>query len=64
MNITALHMGALHSHEQVLVLVVALGPFLLLGLVIAVLRRQDRLEEEVLARDEDVPAPGADQRDR
>ena len=42
-----LHMGALHPYEQVLVLVLAFGPFLLLGAVIAVRRRQDRREEQV-----------------
>ena len=40
-----LHMGALHPYEQVLVLVLAFGPFLLLGAVIAVRRRQDRRED-------------------
>jgi len=38
-------MGALHPYEQVLVLVLAFGPFLLLGAVIAVRRRQDRRED-------------------
>lgn len=41
-----LHLGALHPVEQVLVYVLAFGPFLLLGLVIAVRRRQDRREDE------------------
>ena len=49
-----LHMGALHPYEQVLVLVLAFGPFLLLGAVIAVRRRQDRRED----------AAAQDQRDR
>ncbi|GAA2155368.1 hypothetical protein GCM10009844_42350 [Nocardioides koreensis] len=40
-----LHMGALHPFEQVLVLLLAFGPFVALGLVIAVRRRQDRREE-------------------
>ncbi len=29
-----LHLGALHSHERALMLVLAFGPFVLLGLVI------------------------------
>jgi Na+-translocating ferredoxin:NAD+ oxidoreductase RnfE subunit len=41
-----LHLGGLHAYEQVLVLVLALGPFLVLGVVIAVRRRQDDAEEE------------------
>ncbi len=41
-----LHLGALHPVETALTLVLAFGPFVLLGIVIAVRRRQDRLEEE------------------
>jgi Na+-translocating ferredoxin:NAD+ oxidoreductase RnfE subunit len=52
-----LHMGVLHPYEQVLVYVLAFGPFLLLGIVIVVRRRQDRRE------DESADDPG-DQRDR
>ena len=37
-----LHMGALHPVEQVLTLVLAFGPFVVLGIVVAVRRRQDR----------------------
>ena len=42
MNITPLHMGALHPMEQALTLVLAFGPFVVLGVVILVRRRQDR----------------------
>ena len=41
-----LHMGALHPYEQVLVYLLAFGPFVLLGVVVAVRRRQDRRAEE------------------
>jgi hypothetical protein len=40
------HLGAMHPFEQVLTLVLAFGPFLVLGIVIAIRRRMDRLEEE------------------
>jgi hypothetical protein len=40
------HMGAMHPFEQALTLVLAFGPFIVLGIVIAVRRRADRLEEE------------------
>ena len=40
-----LHMGALHPFEQVLVLLLAFGPFVALGVVVAVRRRHDRREE-------------------
>ena len=36
-----LHMGALHPVEQLLVLLLAFGPFVVLGVVVAVRRRQD-----------------------
>jgi hypothetical protein len=45
--VVPLHLGALHPYEQVLVLLLAFGPFVLLGVVVAVRRRQDRREEEV-----------------
>ena len=44
MNITPLHLGALHPAEQALTLVLAFGPFVVLGVVIAVRRRQDRAD--------------------
>jgi hypothetical protein len=47
-----LHLGALHPVEQALVYLLAFGPFLVLGAVVLVRRRQDRTP----------PAP--DQRDR
>lgn len=37
-----LHMGALHPVEQALTVALAFGPFVVLGIVIAVRRRQDR----------------------
>jgi hypothetical protein len=39
-------MGAMHPFEQVLTLILAFGPFLVLGIVVAVRRRTDRLEQE------------------
>ena len=43
--VVALHLGALHPVEQALTLVLAFGPFALLGLVIWVRRRQDARED-------------------
>jgi hypothetical protein len=37
-----LHLGALHPVEQVLTILLAFGPFLVLGVLVAVRRRQDR----------------------
>jgi hypothetical protein len=50
-QVTPLHLGALHPVETVLTLVLAFGPFLLLGVVIVVRRRQDRREGEQGQRD-------------
>ena len=44
------HLGPAHPIEQALTLLLAFGPFLVLGIVIVIRRRADRLEEE---RDED-----------
>ena len=41
-----LHLGGLHPFEQALTLLLAFGPFVLLGIVIAVRRRQDRAEPD------------------
>jgi hypothetical protein len=43
--LTAQHLGALHPVEQVLTLVLAFGPFLVLGAVIVLRRRQDDREQ-------------------
>ena len=40
-----LHLGALHPHEQLLTLLLAFGPFLLLAVVVVVRRRQDHRHE-------------------
>jgi len=39
------HLGGLHPHERLLVLAIALGPFVVLGVVVAVLRRRDIADE-------------------
>lgn len=46
-----LHMGALHPYEQLLVALVAFGPFAVLFVVVYVVRRRD-----VAAEDADRPA--------
>jgi hypothetical protein len=40
-ELVALHLGALHPYEKVLTLVLAFGPFVVLGAVIAVRRRHE-----------------------
>ena len=46
----ALHLGALHPYEQMLVLAIAFGPFVVLGIVVYVARRraiaEDAAEQE------------------
>lgn len=39
-------MGALHPVEQALTIALAFGPFVVLGIVVAVRRRQDRASDE------------------
>jgi hypothetical protein len=41
-----LHLGALHSYELLLVLVIAFGPFVVLAGVVSVLRRRDIAREK------------------
>ena len=41
-----LHLGSLHPYEQALTLLLAFGPFLLLGVVILLRRREDRAGAE------------------
>ncbi len=60
---TPLHLGAMHPIEQSLTLVLAFGPFVVLGIVVVVRRRADAREA---ARAEEARAASAadDQRER
>jgi hypothetical protein len=42
----ALHLGALHPHERLVVLLVAFGPFVVLAFVVRAQRRRAIAEEE------------------
>jgi hypothetical protein len=44
-EIVALHLGALHPYEKVLTLLLAFGPFVVLGVLVAVRRKKDLAEE-------------------
>ena len=44
-EIVALHLGALHGYEKALTLLLAFGPFVVLGIVVAVRRRHDLAQE-------------------
>lgn len=57
------HMGSLHPYEQALTLLLAFGPFVVLGLVIWRRRGEDATEVSREAAREpgaDVPAPPGD----
>jgi hypothetical protein len=54
--VTLLHLGALHAYEKVLVAVVAVGPFVVLAVVVSVLRRRDLAAERRAAAEAD-PQP-------
>ena len=45
LDVTPLHMGALHPFEQALVFVLAFGPFLVLAFVLHFARKRDGREE-------------------
>lgn len=47
-----LHLGSLHPVEKILTLVLAFGPFVVLGGVIVHRRRQDAAEEAEAAEDQ------------
>ncbi|HWJ08500.1 MAG TPA: hypothetical protein VNS46_03935 [Nocardioides sp.] len=51
-----LHMGALHPAEQVATIVLAFGPFVVLGIVIMV-RRRAELEEERREQEDGAARP-------
>lgn len=55
MTLAPLHMGQLHPFEQLIVLVLAFGPFVILGVVVFVVRRRD-LAEEARAEASEPPA--------
>jgi len=52
------HMGALHGYEQVLVYLLAFGPFVVLGIVVYVVRGRDVAEEDRTAEDPAGDPPG------
>ena len=49
-----LHMGALHPYETLLVALIAVGPFVVLFVVVYVVRRRDLAEEDAA---EQAPRP-------
>jgi len=44
-DLIAMHMGALHPFEKALTLLLAFGPFLVLGSVVAIRRRHESDDE-------------------
>jgi hypothetical protein len=56
-SVLPLHLGALHPVEQALTIALAFGPFVLLGLVVWLRRRED----DRLDADEGEPTAGSDE---
>jgi hypothetical protein len=52
-----MHLGPLHPFEQLLVVLIAFGPFVVLGVVVYVLRRRDIASEHDEAVDPADPGP-------
>ena len=60
---TPLHLGSLHPIEQVATIILAFGPFVVLGIVIAIRRRAElaeEREEEARLHDQDPGDPAND----
>jgi hypothetical protein len=55
-ELIAMHIGGLHPYEKVLTLVLAFGPFLVLGAVIAVRRRHDADSADDVADEAKAPS--------
>lgn len=53
--ILPLHFGDLHPFEQIIVILLAFGPFILLGIVVFIIRRRDIAEEERQQADRGFP---------
>ena len=65
MNDVPMHLGSLHPMEQALTLVLAFGPFVVLGIVIAVRRRHDRTADDAAEQPHQEQEPEPDpQRER
>ncbi|WP_162529637.1 hypothetical protein [Nocardioides caldifontis] len=50
---TPLHLGELHAYEQALVMVIALGPFAVLGIAVYVVRKRDLAAEQAEQSEQD-----------
>lgn len=51
------HLGSLHPIEQVATILLAFGPFLVLGAVVVIKRRQDAAEERAEREAEGLSEP-------
>lgn len=60
----ALHLGKLHAYEKWLVLVLAFGPFVVLGVVVAVIRRRDAAAEDAETVESEKGEAGEDTEER
>ena len=57
---TALHLGELHAYEQLLVALIAFGPFVVLGIVVYVVRRRDTDDDTGHGTDHERSTAGGD----
>jgi len=64
-GVTPWHLGALHPFEQALTLLLAFGPFVVLGIVVVLRRRADaRADQPEAERQSQREDQREDQRDR
>jgi hypothetical protein len=50
LDLIALHLGALHPAEKALTLLLAFGPFIVLGSIVAMRRRHEAEDEQPVSR--------------
>lgn len=56
-----MHLGDLHAYEQLLVGLIAFGPFVVLIVVVALVRRRDAADEQRVDTVEEQRADAADE---
>jgi len=62
LRVLPLHLGTLHAHERLLVLLIAFGPFVVLAAVVLLVRRRDLAAERAETVEEGAEEQDAEER--
>jgi len=62
LRVLPLHLGTLHAHERLLVLLIAFGPFVVLAAVVLLVRRRDLAAERAETAEEGAEEQDAEER--